>query len=227
MCQEAPPNPKVALRKGWFVFIVTAAFCLMFFVRPGWAHKVTIFAWVEGDTVHTQSKFSGGKRAQNSTVVVYDKDGNLLLEGQTDENGEFSFKVPKKTDLKVALKASMGHLAEWTISADEITEAAEGGIESSTAGPAVDVKAPVQEVSPTTDVKGSMEPEAPKSVGLSREEIQELIDKSLDRKLAPILNMLAESVDSGPKMSEVIGGIGYIFGLVGVALYFSNRGRRK
>ena len=27
------------------------------------AHKIIIFAWVEGDTVFTESKFSGGKRA--------------------------------------------------------------------------------------------------------------------------------------------------------------------
>jgi nickel transport protein len=39
--------------------------------------------------------------------------------------------------------------------------------------------------------------------------------------------MLAESLDRGPTVSEVMGGIGYIFGLVGVALYFLNRGKRK
>ena len=25
------------------------------------AHKITVFGWVEGDTVFTESKFSGGK----------------------------------------------------------------------------------------------------------------------------------------------------------------------
>jgi nickel transport protein len=39
--------------------------------------------------------------------------------------------------------------------------------------------------------------------------------------------MLADSLDRGPTVSEVIGGIGYIFGLVGVALYFRTRGKRK
>ncbi|UCG79743.1 MAG: hypothetical protein JSV60_07095, partial [Desulfobacterales bacterium] len=63
--------------------------------------------------------------------------------------------------------------------------------------------------------------------GLSRREIQELIDKSLDKKLTPIVNMLADSLDRGPRISEVIGGIGYILGLVGVALYFATRGKRK
>jgi nickel transport protein len=193
---------------------------LVFLAVPALAHKVTIFAWVEGDTVYTQSKFSGGKRAQNSTVVVYDMDGNQLLEGKTDENGEFSFKVPKKTGLKVALKASMGHLAEWTIPAEEITVVADA---YANGAPEVAADTDAQQAASLTD---EQQP-APTAVGLSREEVQALIDESLDRKLKPVLNMLADAVAPGPQMSDVIGGIGYIFGLVGVALYFSSRGKRK
>jgi len=182
-----------------------AAFWLVFSTMPAWAHKVMIFAWVEGDTVYTQSKFSGGKKAKNSTVLVYDEEGNQLLEGKTDEQGEFSFKVPKKTDLKVVLKASMGHMAEWKIPVEEIKE----------------------EAGPSTDAKTSRELPVPGNVSLSRQEVKALIDESLDRKLAPILNMLADSLDRGPSVSEVIGGVGYIFGLVGVALYFATRRKRK
>ena len=62
---------------------------------------------------------------------------------------------------------------------------------------------------------------------MSRQEVKALIDESMDRKLRPILNMLVESLDRGPKVGEVIGGVGYIFGLVGVALYFATRRKRK
>jgi nickel transport protein len=65
---------------------------------PAFAHKVTIFAWVDGDTVFTESKFSGGKKAINAQVLVFDRDGKQLLEGKTDSKGEFSFKVPKIPD---------------------------------------------------------------------------------------------------------------------------------
>jgi len=40
------------------------------------AHKVMIFAWVEGDTVHTESKFSDGKKVKKGDVIVYDLQGN-------------------------------------------------------------------------------------------------------------------------------------------------------
>jgi len=189
------------------------------------AHKVTIFAWVEGDTVHTQSKFSGGKRVKGAPVLVFDPEGNQLLEGKTDGKGEFSFKVPKRTDLKIALKASMGHLAEWTIPAEEITAVADVS-RSSTAE--VGVKAATEEAARlSTDVKASREMPVPTAVSLGRQEIQDLIDESLDRKLAPIVNMLTDSLDHGPRVTEVIGGMGYIFGLVGVALYFANRRKKE
>ena len=59
------------------------------------AHKVTIFAWAEGNRVFTESKFSGGKRVKDGLVTVFDSAGNQLLEGRTDENGEFSFEAPR------------------------------------------------------------------------------------------------------------------------------------
>ncbi|MCK4727709.1 MAG: hypothetical protein KAT27_02195, partial [Desulfobacterales bacterium] len=198
---------------------------LVLCVTPAWAHKVMIFGWVEGDTVYTESKFSGGKKAKNSTVVVYDKEGNQLLEGKTDEQGEFSFKVPKKTDLKIVLKASMGHMAEWVIPAEEIT--ADGPISEERSAPDVGLQVATKEGSPSVETKTSGELPAPAAVGMSRQEVKALIDESLDRKLAPILNMLVDSLDRGPGVSEVIGGIGYIFGLVGVALYFANRRRKR
>ena len=91
-----------------------ACFCCSLAAWP-LAHNVTVFAWVEGDTVHVESKFSGGRRPVAAPVEVYDTRGNLLLKGVTDEKGEFSFKVPKKTEMKVVLLAGMGHKGEWTI----------------------------------------------------------------------------------------------------------------
>lgn len=225
MCQNAHHSPSVASNRRWIVFLLCTALWLVSCVVPAWAHKVMIFAWVEGDTVYTQSKFSGGKKAKNSTVVVYDKEGNQLLESKTDDLGEFSFKVPKKTDLKIVLKASMGHMAEWKIPAEEITVVAP--VSKSRSTPEVGVEAATKETAPPIDTKTSKQPPAPTTVGLGRQEVKALIDESMDRKLRPILNMLVESLDRGPKVGEVIGGVGYIFGLVGVALYFATRKKRK
>ena len=224
MWQHLHLNPSVARTRWWTVCLLCTPLWLVFCKPLAWGHKVMIFAWVEGDTVYTQSKFSGGKRAKNSTVVVYDNEGNQLLEGKTDEKGEFSFKVPQKTDLKIVLKASMGHMGEWKIAGEEITAVADAR-EGST--PEIGVEAGSPEAAPSTETKTKPSGEQPLStaVGLSRQEVRDLIDESLDKKLGPILDMLADSLDRGPGVSEVVGGVGYIFGLVGVALYFATRRR--
>ena len=179
---------------------------------PAIAHKVTIFAWVEGDTVHTQSKFSGGRKAKQATVEVYDAEGNKLLEGKTDENGEFSFKLPKRAELKVVLLAGAGHRGEWSIPLEEI----EGG-----------------EVNPDSRFQSQAsqtekEPSHQELPSISPADIQEAVEKALDKKLKPILNQLTESrqKETETEVTDIIGGIGYILGLVGIGAYFNYRKKK-
>jgi len=206
------------------VFLFSLIILVILFDMPALAHKVSIFAWVEGDTVYTQSKFSKGKRVKNSSVIVFDSDGNKLLEGKTDDKGEFSFKIPKKTALKVVLKASMGHIAEWKIPVEEINPEAV----SNNSKPESDLKDSYETSSrPQTINSGTDLSVLSESHGISKQEIMKLIDESLDRKLSPIMNILADSYGGGPGLTEIIGGIGYIFGLVGVAMYFTSRRKRN
>ena len=190
------------------------------------AHKVTIFAWVEGNTVHTQSKFSGGKPAKQATVVVYDDQGTQLLEGKTDEKGVFSFAVPQRTALIVALKASMGHLAEWKIPVEEVTGHPVPAEDSDDNRSTNEVVALAD--GRTSDIKQeNMGQLVGSGHGLSQGELRSLINDALDKKLAPINQMLVASQDRGPSLSDVVGGLGYIVGLMGVALYVTNRKKRK
>jgi nickel transport protein len=194
--KKARSNSSIILFLGFILVLSTAP--------PALAHKVTVFAWVEGDTVFTESKFSGGRTAVGAQVLVFDREGKQLLEGNTDDKGEFSFKIPKLTDLRIVLNAGTGHRGEWTVPESEIREA----------GYVLEEK------------KGAAEPSQAMAIGLSREEIRDLIDDSLDRKLRPIVRMMTESQSKGPSIHEIVGGIGYILGLMGVAIYFKNRGRK-
>jgi len=209
------------LRPAFLFFLIIF---VILFDMPAFAHKVTIFAWVEGETVYTQSKFSGGKRVKNSSVIVFDSDGNKLLEGKTDDNGEFSFTIPKQTALKVVLKASMGHMAEWKIPVEEINPEAV----SNNSKPESDLKDSYETSSGSQTINSGTDLSVlSESHGISKQEIKKLIDESLDRKLSPIMNILADSYGGGPGLTEIIGGIGYIFGLVGVAMYFTSRRKRN
>jgi len=178
---------------------------------PARAHKVMIFAWVEGDMVHTESKFSGGKVVKGGKVIVYDSEETRLLEGKTNDRGEFSFKVPKNTALRIVLQAGMGHRAEWTVPVAELEGVG------------------VPETGATVSQKTA--PKKPENLlqpapGPSADDIQVAVEKALDRKLEPIMKMLAESRERGPSLADILGGIGYILGLVGIGSYFHYRRKR-
>jgi nickel transport protein len=53
--------------------------------------------------------------------------------------------------------------------------------------------------------------------------IDKAIEKALDKKLAPVLRMLAEMQEQKVRLTDVLGGIGYIIGLVGIAAYFKRK----
>jgi len=53
--------------------------------------------------------------------------------------------------------------------------------------------------------------------------IDKALEKALDKKLAPVMRMLAEMQEQKVRLTDVLGGLGYIFGLVGVAAYFKRK----
>jgi len=173
------------------------------------AHKVMIFAYLEGDTVYTESKFSGGKKVTGGKIIVRDLKGNQLLEGKTDNNGEFFFKLPEKTALKIILKAGMGHTASWIIPLNEIEELITTDKEEK--ANSNETKALKQK----TDITEFNIP----LPGLTEKKIKILIEKALDKKLKPLMKILINIQEKKPDIHDIFSGIGYIFGLFGVAVY--------
>ncbi len=179
------------------------------------AHRVILLAYAEGDTVFTESYFSDGKRCQDSRIEVFDSQGNKLLEGKTDDNGEFSFIPPKKTDLKIILTASMGHKDEYTIPAGELRGEAEG-------------KSPASESHKVPKkVSGAGSESSPRELTPRQvEQIRTVVEEALNQKLKPVMRLLSKHQSQRISFVQVMGGIGFIFGIMGIILYFrSRRGR--
>lgn len=58
------------------------------------AHRVNIFAFVDGDAVQVECGFNRSQKVKQGTVEVFDATtGALLLQGTTDDNGVFRFPV--------------------------------------------------------------------------------------------------------------------------------------
>ena len=179
------------------------------------AHRVVLFAYTEGNVVFTESYFSDGKRCRDSRIEVFDRFGNKLLEGKTDNKGQFSFKPPKRTDLKIILTASMGHKDEYTILAGELRGEAEGRSPASESHKAPKKVFGAGKGSPPREL-------TPREV----EQIRTVVEEALNEKLKPVMRLLSKHQSHGISFVQVMGGIGIIFGIMGIILYFrSRRGR--
>ncbi len=204
-----------------FSKIAPSIVLLFIAAAPALAHRATVFAWVEGDTVHTESKFSGGKYAKNAPIEVFDDQGLKLLEGRTNQKGEFSFTPPRQCALKIVLNAGMGHKGSWTISADEFGAVDADVHESPEIKESTDIvdEKKMERESFETD-SGVSDPSSLKAAELER-----IIERALDKKLQPVVAKINKSMepDSRPSISDILGGIGYIFGLAGVGAYVNYR----
>jgi nickel transport protein len=167
---------------------------------PAWSHGVNVFAWVEGQRVMVESKFSGGKRPVNATVRVLDLKGRELLTGQTDDQGRWAFELPQKTALKIVLEAGMGHRAEWILQAEEVGAAT---VEAAPPAPS------------------AQDQPAPAEAG----DLEARLGKVVAQALQPLNTRLArlENDRQGPGFQDILGGLGYILGLVGIGAYVQAR----
>lgn len=177
------------------------------------AHRVNIFAWLEGDAVAVECSFRRNTPVKGGTITVFDDTGAELLRGTTDADGRFSFPVPqavrKGHGLRIRINAGEGHQNEWRMDAAEFADLAPAAVTTPTA------------TSAPAPARADAQPE--QVVSLTREELTAIIDGALERRLAPLRRELAARREDGPRLQDIVGGLGWIMGLVGMGLYFARR----
>ncbi len=220
------------------------------------AHKVNVFAYVEGEEIIVEGYFSGNVKAQNCQIEVFDSSGKKLLEGKTDSKGIFKFRLKDlpsfKGELKIVLNAGMGHRGEYILPESDLPSAPakessetdqhqltaqkEGAKQLQQNGtdsePAPNKLVPRSEAPETSAI---VKPPLESSTSPWDESaLQRSLEAVLDKKLAPIVRMLGnqekmliEERMKGPKMSDIIGGIGWIIGLAGLAAFFLGKRRNS
>lgn len=166
------------------------------------AHKVNLFAYAEGNKVVVEGFFTDGKVAENAQIQVFSPAGDRLVEGQADGEGVFVFEVPEVTDLRISLYAGMGHRAEFTLPADEIRGAMAVAGETANAG----AEAPAAGTSVATDSAA----------------IEAMVRQAVSEATLPLVRNMSELSDRRTA-SDIIGGVGFIVGIVGVFFYLRAR----
>lgn len=184
---------------------------LMFCSIPAYAHKVNMFAYVEGNKVLMEGYFADGNKPVNCEVVVTNPGKKVLVKGLTDHEGKFSFTIPEVTDLRIALNAGMGHRAEYVITRDELA-----GVSPAAAAQSVHA------VSESTESDAGTPEESQNGVAATGGIGEAAIRKAVAEANAPLLRAIDELKERA-NFSNIVGGIGFIFGIVGVFFYMKAR----
>ncbi|MEA3386276.1 MAG: hypothetical protein U9Q89_07495, partial [Thermodesulfobacteriota bacterium] len=152
--------------------------------------------------------FSGGNKAMDSAVLALDSEGKEVYHGMTDKKGKFSFKPPGNGEYRLVLEAGMGHRAEALVS-----------IQGTESGPAA------QETEQANGPQTAESPEPKGTLALTSAEFEQI----LDRKLNPVKDQLLRLAEQGDKVGfrDVVAGLGYIAGLMGLAMYLTQKKREK
>lgn len=222
--------------------VVWAALAVFLLAGSAQAHRVNLFAYVEGDEVVVECSYSRSERVRFGDVEVTNAaTGAVLLTGKTDAKGTVRFPVPPearaaKADLNIVLRAGEGHQTSGVIKADEYLSAAPAaavqpapavapGLPATAAGLSPDVSPTVQTATPV-----QAEPAAPQAgtvAAMDPAALEALVEKAVEKKIAPLRAMLVGEKEKGPGLTEIIGGIGWLVGLAGAAALADSRQKRR
>lgn len=187
------------------------------FAQPALAHKLNMFAYVENNNVFVEGYFSDGIKPKNSDVTVVAADGSVILEGKTDDEGAFVFPAPSVAPIRVVLNAGMGHQTDYTISAADLgavatestaaTQAAVTGGGSAESAPAM-----VEAAGPASTV--------------SAPNVEQAVRRAVAEAVKP-LALEINTLKNKTRMSDIIGGIGLIIGLLGGFAFYKATQMKK
>ncbi|MBB5047417.1 nickel transport protein [Rhodopseudomonas rhenobacensis] len=172
------------------------------------AHKMKLFATAEGAVVSGYVYFSPGGRAQDAQIAATAADGATVFSGRTDAQGGFRFEVQRRADYRIAADGGDGHEAHFTITAAELPQSL----------PAEPAPTPTTTAAPPS----SPPPTAAVAPAPPLPDLAALVEQSVARQIRPLREQL-DSYQETLRWHDVLGGLGYIIGLGGLAYGFASR----
>jgi len=192
--------------------LIAAALLCALGATPAQAHKLKVFASAEGNTVTGLVYFPGGGKARNIKVEIRTPGGEALGETRTDDKGAFQFKARFRCDHEFIVDSGDGHRATYVLKADELPDHLPSrGRDPSSRRPR----------GPTRPAEPEPEPETP-----AAPHVKSIVETAVARQLRPLREQI-ERYEEKRRLHEIIGGIGYIFGIMGLVLYFKRNAKRR
>jgi len=101
-------------------------FCVVFvLIGASWAlaHQLSVFAWVDGDTVMIEGRLPKGKHPKQGDVLVYDGTDQLLLRTKLRTDGTASFPLENgETGYRIVVDIGHGHHSYWVLTPYDIQQ---------------------------------------------------------------------------------------------------------
>lgn len=207
------------------------------------AHKVSVFAYVDGPDIVIDAFYSKSNKVNNGAITLMDAvSGEEYLRAATDAKGALVVPVPQKAvegrrDVRIRLVAGEGHQDEIVVRAEEFAHlqatpkpakaAADAAPASAAAAPRPGGKAQAPAAGPAAAAARSALNETALDEAALARLVEQAVDRAVEARLAPVKRLLLESAQKGPGPTEIIGGIGYIVGLFGVAAFVASRRGRN
>jgi nickel transport protein len=199
--------------------IVTAIGLVVVGATSAGAHRLKLFVAIDGMTLSGYAFFIGGGRPQDVGFVVKDAFGTEVHRGRTDDHGAFAWTADRPADYVLSVDTGEGHFADEKIPADRFSTAAPG-----TAAP--------KQASPVTVADVAANPVAATSspAPIDAETLARLVEAAVDRALARQLRPLIEAqnlAEGRLRFNDIMGGVGMIIGLAGIAAWALSRRRKS
>lgn len=178
---------------------------LMLFCFPSIAlsHNVVGGAYAIGNVIEGEVGFSNGEMAAEGTVIIVsDANDNELGRTETDAEGFFVFEATQRIDHYFYADLSAGHVLEMSLPFEELPDTLQAGnvAENGTDSASLPSELPLEDSS----------------------ELQALIEKAVAKQVVPLRKEIAELKEKAG-LRDIIGGIGYIFGLCGLGIWWRQR----
>lgn len=194
------------------------------------AHGMYVFAWPEGGQICAEGYYSNKRKVQGGQTQAVNPAGTIVAQGTSDGQGRWCFTPPAAGELTIIYADGQGHRAEFLIAASESP-----GAEASspaTAAPEKDTHAAppgkAQEVpaAPAEDNVPPPDAGMPSPAFAAREDqIRSWIRAEMQAQLVPLHKALAERDE--PRLRDIVGGLGWIVGMVGMGAYFVQRREQR
>jgi nickel transport protein len=181
---------------------------LLFLPVPALAHQLHLFVQPRGATIVGQAYFSPGDvAARQIDVIARDPAGRELGRTKTDDQGNFTLPARVKVDYHLTAEAP-GHSDTRVIHAADLPDSLPADSPSSAEAP----RPAAAETAPH-DVAAILAG-GPISIDAQIEALQKQIE---------LLRLQIDKSEQRLRFRDVLGGIGYILGIAGIALYVKSR----